>query len=327
MARGSTRPKDVMAISRSRNNPSFAQFPEDLGPHSMLMLFKDYRYQKPGTFQRLTERNARAASQTAAAGVLLPIPSNLRDTTNNRIDRFEQQYLGAEASAVTQRLADQLGASGAATTLADLTNIATETAQGVFPLSGEEFYNRVTGLDPSITRSAAFLLRSQLPSAVTRNLDVGFASTPNPKATLAFEGVELKAHSFSWTLAPRSQEESDSLRNISNIIRSRMLPTYGELSPGSSDRAFLNYPNVVDVFLLGVDETHYFRFKTSMLRSFTIDYSSGDSLTFLRGGKPGIVTMAIELMELDIHTAEDYDRFSENRVTVGDSLGPANRGA
>lgn len=327
MPRGSTRPEDVMAISRSKNSTNFAQFPEDLGPQSMLMLFKNYKYQKPGTFNLLSQRNAQSAAFSSAAGVLLPIPSNLRDLINTRIERFEQGYLGAEASAVTRRVAEQLGTSGASTGISDLAEIVKETAQGVVPLSGEELYNAIRGLDPNLARSAAFLLRSQLPGSISRNLDVGFGSTPNPKATLAFEGVELKAHSFSWTLAPRSQEESNSLRNISNIIRSRVLPTYGELSPGSADRAFLNYPNVVDIFLLGIDESHFFRFKTSMVRSFNLDYSSQDSLTLLRGGRPGIVTMTMELMELDIHTAEDYGRFSENEVSVGDSLGPANRGA
>jgi hypothetical protein len=42
-----------------------------------------------------------------------------------------------------------------------------------------------------------------------------------------------------------------------------------------------------------------------MINNFDINYAP-QGLAVLRGGKPAVVTMAMSLTEMDIHTAEDY---------------------
>lgn len=128
--------------------------------------------------------------------------------------------------------------------------------------------------------------------------------TLNPKAALTFEGTELKTHSFQWNLYPQNERESEALKTIINTMKRRELPKYGG---GSLERTFLYYPNTVDVFLLGVDEDHFMKYKTSMVRSLNISPTAQGGLTLLEGGKPASVTIDMILMEMDIHTSEDYE--------------------
>jgi hypothetical protein len=160
-------------------------------------------------------------------------------------------------------------------------------------------------------------LDSALPDA-TRNIDAGFGNTINPKAALYFEGVEMKTHTFNWTFAPSTERESTILKDIGNTIKKNILPSYGSLTGAEEFRLLLNYPSVLDIFFLGIDQSYFLHYKTCMVQQFNIDFTP-QGIALLKGGKPAMVNMNMNVIESDIHTSEDYDDGSADiRARLGD---------
>ena len=259
------------------------QFPENLGAHSMLLIFKNYEYKTPGTFDlnRVTENTYTDRTIRRFQSILLPLPQNIEDTYNVNVRGFEQ---GATTGAMAEGI------------------------QGISNMfnGGTSSINIQSAFDKdNIARSAAFLARRSIEGVAPnagRVLDQYLGSTINPKASLFFEGVTQKVHSFSWNLAPMNERESNLIRDITNIIKRNSLPSYGSLG---LDRLLLNYPNMLDIFFLGVDQSYFIYYKTCMVQTFTTNYTP-NGLAFVKGGKPAMVTMNMNVIEADIHTAEDY---------------------
>ena len=281
---------------RERNN-SILQFPDDLGAHAMLLLFKKYEYERPGTrtLNRVSGETLSSANLVGSDNILLPLPTNITDSFNVRVSRFDQEVRGELVSAAAA------GFAGASVGIGDLAGILAN----VIPTPDLE---AIRNMDISkFSRDAAFLARraldNKLFSGASRNLDIGFGNVINPKAALAFEGVEMKTHTFNWSFAPRSESESLALKTISDKIKKNILPSYGNVA--GFNRVILNYPSTVDIFFFGVDQSYFMFFKTCMVTTFTIDLSP-QGLAFVKGGKPAMVNMQMNLMESDIHTSEDY---------------------
>lgn len=286
--------------SENRNSDSYIQFPEDLGAHSMLLVFKNYQYQKPGT-RRLNKISESSFSAQVLAGtdsLLLPLPANIQDNYNVRVNPFEQGISGEIVAS----------AAGGVSGLGKADDITFGQLSGilgsVLPEISLDALKNFTVAD--FSRSAAFLGRRTidglLPGA-SRNIDVGFGNTINPKMSLFFEGVDLKTHTFSWQFSPTTPNESDLIRDVGNTIKKNVLPTYGT-AVGIS-RALLNYPSMLDIFFFGADQRYFLFYKTCMVQSFNIDFSP-NGLSFVKGGKPSSVTMSMNVVESDIHTSEDY---------------------
>ena len=285
---------------RERNN-SIMQFPDDLGAHSMLLVFKKYEYKKPGTRQlnKVTNETLSSANLSGASNIMLPLPTNLQDSFNVRVQRFDQEIGGeliASAAAGAKGMGDL--------SMGQLTGALAAAIPGI-DLSGYTGDN----FTEQLSKDAAFLGRRTIDktfSGASKNIDAGLGSTVNPKAALVFEGVELKTHNFTWTFAPRSENESTMLRDIGNTIKRNILPSYGDVGGGAISRALLNYPSTVDVFFFGIDPSYFMYFKTCMVTTFDINFTP-EGLTILKGGKPAVISMSMSLIESDIHTAEDYD--------------------
>lgn len=293
----------VMGRNRLSQKLENYSFPEDIGTHGLLMIFKNYEYQDTRGLL-----NNRMVTVKQNSSVLLPIPASIQDSFSLRVQRFDQGTMGDMISR---------GAAGASgvdndTSMDDVRNAisgnlpsGSSIADGLSSSSGG-------GALGSIASSANFLLRKVLDSTspnLTRNIDAGFGKTINPKAALSFDGIELKKHSFDWTLAPNSPNESDIIKRISNLIKRNILPTYDDFGTGEAkiiQRAMLKYPSTVELYFIGVDASHYYFFKTCMVESFNVNYAP-QGLSILKGGKPSVVSMSIQLAEMDIHTATDYE--------------------
>jgi hypothetical protein len=125
--------------------------------------------------------------------------------------------------------------------------------------------------------------------------------------TLRFEGVNLKSHTFNWSLSPESEEEAEQLKNLINFIRQRMLPTYADPDGQSSlSRTLLNYPSLVDIYFTGINQEYFYYFKPCMIQNFTTDYTP-NGVTLNRGGRPSFINMTMQLSEARIHTAADVN--------------------
>jgi hypothetical protein len=97
----------------------------------------------------------------------------------------------------------------------------------------------------------------------------------------------------------------DTAKSVASYLAKKYLS--GDLSKIVGAVSFLQYPSVVELSLLGVQEAHFMRFKRAMIDNVSVDYTGGgNQVSIIKGGVPASVTLSISFKELTIQTAEDY---------------------
>lgn len=294
---------DIANKKAELNNMGVLSFPSNLGAHATLMIFKKYKYRSPGDRQ-LNKVSSSTLSQEelGSAALLLSLPREIKDSYSVKISEFDQGMFG---DAISQG-SNYIGGDGTLDTGAILQNIGLPSTQTLVSTATGALGGLATRFLSSRTGAVGgAALGAMLPGAgnIATSIEAGAGATVNPKQALSFQGIDLKRHNFSWTMAATTPAESDTIRDITNVVRRNALPSYTNIGP--LKRAFLNYPSTVDIYFFGIDQQYFMYYKTCMIDNFEFNYSS-QGMSILRGGKPAIVTMGISLKEMDIHTAEDY---------------------
>lgn len=320
------RPDEVIRREERINQGAagVARFPDKPQPHTMLMVFEKYDYSKfASAYQgKLNNPVNNALSQSkrgvglglrGSNSIELPFPKQLTDTMSMIFSDMQQNPL---IEGLALKLADSIGAGNA--TLSDIpAQLQSLGAQiGAAMAGGGDVNAAIKSMGTAIaslgTADAAnasmYLLRKYIPDAIGGSINLALGQTLNPRETLSFQGVELKTHTFSWDLYPSSARDSAKIQDIINILKQNTLPITSDLGNGglSIKQAFLEYPSVCKVFLVGVDNSYFMKFKPAMVKSVTIDYAAGGTMAIMKGGKPGGVTIQMTLQELQIETANDF---------------------
>jgi hypothetical protein len=303
-------------------------FPASPLPHTMLLSFKSYTYTTLGEYGVLKPLNQignRTSSNVEVRGtshIELPFPTQLTDNQGLQVGDYERNLLAANVAdrlkpiletGSTQTIGEtlnKLGAQGSRALdgiISAIANPGDSSSAAASAISG--FVKEALGTSTAnVASGAQYLLRSKLDAVlggeVSRTLDNVTGQTVNPRSTLAFTGVDLKSHQFSWELYPSNETDSKIIRNIIQTIKRNALPSVQDL-PGIS-RAFLKYPSVVDMYLLGIDEGYWMKFKPCMISNVSVDYGGGGLVSIIKGGKPAAVNLSLSLTELEIWTEEDY---------------------
>lgn len=273
-------------------------YPSDSGDICMIMKFKTY------AFSDSTKRASEVGGQDT---IFLPLPEQLNDTSNIKVGPGE---LGVTGALATDAFSDL-------NSLNDLIGRLRSAGQA----TGEEARETVDDImrgkfgDVAIDAlgSAKYFARSTISSLFPGAgiaADVIGGNAINPHATLDFDGVDLKTYQFNWTLAPKSEKESDLIKNIIRQINFHIHPRYQEVVGGATaslNRGLLEYPSLVTASLSGLSSDHYVKLfeYPMMVSNFQVNYSpQGNSI--LEGGKPAIVQMSMSLIETVIRTRRDY---------------------
>ena len=313
---------DQTIRAENREDINRLYFPTGGFPHGIQLIFKKYDYKNLvlGAQGRRSKSQFSSAEETGILAVELPMPSTLTDATGLQVSGFERTFLESFiadtlAPAFEGNFSDiaknlfKLGESGMKEGIDALVGDAKTDAQKSAVTQGGKIAsfmakNIVGNVAPGIGKALA----------ATRGTAV------NPQATLSFEGVNLRSFQFDWTLYPESKEEAESIKKIIRSIKRNILPNIQSIDGGviegglgagtiggtSLSRAFLIYPGVVSINLLGIDESHFLRFKPCMVDSFNVDYGASGEIVIAEGGVPQGVKLSMGFKELEIQTAEDY---------------------
>ena len=153
---------------------------------------------------------------------------------------------------------------------------------------------------------------------VSKNSDIGLAlmskapmygdvlsksmgKTYNPRKEQLFKEVNFRDFNFTYTFAPRSEQEA---KNVMAIINQFKYHAHPDMKDG--DFLFI-YPSEFDI-------VHYFdgrpnklmpRHATSVLNSVTIDYSPNGNYSVFPNGMPTMIRMTLNFKELAILTKKD----------------------
>lgn len=289
--------QDILS-KRSQNQLQNRYFPEDIGPHGILFVFRDYDFKSIRRNDRGTAEGT--VTRNLSASVLLPLPDNLRSSYS--IDLNNGKELGLTGETIAN-LASTARANGRDAMM----SAAVDELKGLMPdfnFGANDEFNSAdnVGRVQFLTRKFAEKF------GATDGLEVGLGSTFNPKVAVSFEGVKMRSHDFSWSFAPRSAGESEALREITQLIKQKMHPTYQNAEFGSSfgARALFRYPSMVDIYFMGIQEEYFYKFKTCMISDFATNYTPGSTNAILKGGKPAVVGVSMSVTETDIHTSEDF---------------------
>lgn len=295
--------EEILRKKTDLNGMSVLTFPKkDQSAHSMLLIFKKYKYQSPGTrgINSVAETNF-SIEEISGNALLLPLPREISDSFRVNIGEFSQGVFG---DAISQGSSYMLN-GGPAPTMAGLAENAglpsTQTMVGI----GSAALGSVLGFLTRTGTGGGGILGALSPGNdnIANSLEAGVGATVNPKQALQFKGIELKSHNFSWTFAPRSVDESEEILKITQLVKRNALPSYASLGPVR--RAILSYPSTVDIYFFGLQEEYFTRYKTCMIENFNFNYTP-QGMAIMRGGKPAMVNMSMTLKEMDIHTSEDY---------------------
>jgi hypothetical protein len=104
-------------------------------------------------------------------------------------------------------------------------------------------------------------------------------------------------------LAPKTEQESDVIRNIIRLLKAKHLPTYA----GNSTNLFFNYPALCKPsFSLG--QKYLTDFKYCVIKSVNVSYSpQGEVPSFYSASKaPVFIALSIQLEEIQYQLSKDY---------------------
>lgn len=351
-----SRPELIKARTASDGNGKtfngYLSFPTKPMPHSLLLQFKGYDYQKYvasiekytnkegkqdvresnnlGFVPTISEYNLSGASSgnqpeiSKSSAIELPFPRQLTDSQGIRVAQFERDFLYER---LASGIASMEGQGGLGNVIKEISTSAEQMLDGVMGYAQSvgksinedgvktALLNALTTAGTSIsnfdaskaTALAGYLARNYISGEVAKSISVIGERAVNPQETLSFTGVDLRRFTFNWDLYPSNIDDSNMIRNIVRLLKQKSLPTTESADgSGATARAFLNYPDIVELNLLGVDEEHFMRFKRCMIGNITVDYGAGGMPEIIKGGKPAAVNLSIEFSELQINTAQDY---------------------
>lgn len=327
--------KDSVEAARKKANAKkgnkLLSFPTEQMPHTILLVFKQYEYAKWADSKRqllsVPTRGRSTRNQVelnGTVGIQLPFPKTLVDSSDIRISTFERNAM-VEAAIALPGVSDMLKGKGSVGDgLVALKDAATSAAGAVFGATKDAATYLMENDASQIKADAAGLLDSQMGSGTdalayllrtkggsllggtgiaTMNSFLGQAV--NPRETLTFEGIGLKQHSFEWELYPSNRNDSEMIKKIVSTVKANTLP--GTENFFGIPRVLLNFPSTVDMYLLGVNQDHFLKFKTCMVTGVSVNYSAGGGITAIaKGGVPAAVSLSMNFQELDIETADDY---------------------
>ena len=288
-SRGVVMPSQVIKQkSEQFQNIKTNVFPPDLETHGFCMNFVDYHF-TDGSGQ------VEGASEITES-FLLPLPG--QGISDKQMVKYNEGELGQVGGALS-------GTAGGAGKLMNDVFGMDNTSVDTIEAGATEIVKGLTATGLVASRLAIETLSKGTADAI--GLVAG--NVINPRVALLFQNVGLKTFSFTWKLSPRNKDESDLLRDFIIKLRKNTHPSGVKEGGGSQTDAtnfFLDYPNQVDLYYVGVqDYFHYF--KRAAVTEMEVNYQpEGGTLLNAGTGAPTVIDLTIGFQETEIWTAEDY---------------------
>lgn len=283
-------PHSVIAGKEEKNTFSYS-YPSDPATNSLLMIFYAYNRDK-ATAQGDASRSSsvNGSTLTPLGTITLPIPANLTDVTSIQYEDSAMGAFGGEFASAIVKSGQAFGRAASATGMGDA---ITELKNGAKSIGGE-----ISGNWQNIGKVLLRRTASNIAPNYANVIDQSFGDIPNPNMSVMFRGVNLKTHEYSWKISPNSADEAEVIRKLINTLRSNALPK-------RKNNYFLEYPSLVDLFLLP-NEFATYKHKTCMIESVAVNYAPTGQPVFFYNEYPAEVELTVRFKETSIFTSEDY---------------------
>lgn len=214
-----------------------------------------------------------AVAKTATLGQLvLPIPAGITDA--NHVEYAAEALQDAGAAALAAASAKDQGITEAAAMTAGIGAGAVASALGAA-------VSKMTG-GGKIGSTAEQL----------------FGLTKNNFQVIMLKGPAYKKHEMNWKLAPKSQSESDKLKDM--IIQLNNWTAPGIMSGG----AFFTFPKVFNISFVGTD--YLYKFKPAVCTDVSVNYTASGVPSFYKNGAPESINLKLSFWELEYWLTGDF---------------------
>lgn len=248
-----------------------------------------YPYERPGPDQ--------AGDLGTPMYIQLPIPLNLNETFNVRIDQKDTGFysdsdlVAGALEAATNTLRNQQSVGAAMEELQGKFNLDVLRGAGM-----RAAFKGIGGID-ILTSGAAGADSGALQGIYSQVLK----SIPNPHPSLFFSGLDLRSFTWQWKLVPRNERESRALIKVIQNLKKKILPAASAVS--------LKYPHMVlpSIETASKRPTMLNDFKYSMVKTMTINYTPEGVSAFFVNGEPVSLDLNIEFQEMEYQYSEFID--------------------
>ena len=236
----------------------------------------------------------------------LPIPQQISDSTSVTWGEDSMNIMQAAAAGLASGIVED-GPIEFAKNLSDiaqnleLPNVSDDTVRAIKKSLAGEALNQA-----GVSVSAQSLLGRATGQILNSNLE------------LLFQGVSLRSFPFNITFSPRSQPESQRVKDIIRALKQSMVAKRGAKAFGMNGGIFLNPP---DVFLLrylsnGKDHPFLNVFKPCALTNMSVNYTGAGTYATYGDATPVNIKVSLMFKEINPVYAEDYTE-SQGRSGVG----------
>jgi hypothetical protein len=119
---------------------------------------------------------------------------------------------------------------------------------------------------------------------------IALGASINPLMFLQFKRPEFRTFQFSWVLAPRTKQESDTIKNIVTKCKQAAAPqNFG---------ALLGYPQIAMIRLHPKKLDEHLKFKPCVIESVQVSYTPNPTPSFFESGAPSTVTLTMNFKEM-----------------------------
>ena len=245
--------------------------------------------------------------------ILLPIPSDLKDSNNVKYDASELngiQAIGAQlVEDASGNIADLLGGviSGDASKrnealqalkkagLGAIDDVALGVGGGADNFLGKRFASQIVGLFGGNVTASQLLAR-------------GNGEIINPNMELLFGGPTIRNFRFNFKMTPRNEKEAEQIKLIIRAFKRNMAPQAEGGTVGSGN-FFLKTPNVFNLRYRTGSRNHPFlnRFKQCFLSDMSVQYTGEGIYSTYDDGTPVSMILDLSFKETQPIYDVDYD--------------------
>lgn len=299
-----TPPAQAIAHAREAQGYNVIRFPSNhYGAHGLVFNFKKFQYTDSPNIDGISP---------SYGSIIMPLSRTLQENISPNTSQDTLDLMGKATAELAGRGVKMRG-------FEDILNTARDTGQGV-----GSTLKTLVGSAPTTEDVGAFfnyILRtvgSSVSNSVKSGLSQATGTALNPHNTMVFTGMNLKNYTFEWNLLPENERDSENLNKLIHRFRNATLPRYrsvigqGNLGSDIIDRGLLEYPDLVDIFFIGMDTEHFPMFKSCMITQFNVDYTIQNGHSLLKGengSRPAGVQINLQVYETDIHTKDDYPAY------------------
>ena len=276
-----------------------------------------FKYEAPGlnltggfalrTTEQALEQSGRI--KTSLATIYLPMPANIQD--NNAADWVSGTMNPVQASLTVAGNSAILSSNLFGSLGQSVNQFTTNLESAIKTGEGQQ------GLSSGVAAAAvnAVLGQGDINQVISRATGMVF----NQNAELLFNGVMMRpAFNFTFDMVPRSNKESEMIKEIIRTFKKNMLPQKG-LPNETGGGLFVKAPNIFKLQYMSGGEQHPFlhRFKPCALTQMSVNYNGSNQYATYPDATPVHMQLTLQFQELTPIYAEEYDETTEGRQGVG----------